>query len=89
MHAQTKKYPAASDIVRTVECEVFSISIVERYRHRMGVSDGSIIATIIAIHISMNIIPASGHDCPGMRIHIMDIVHPPGISIPPAMERQK
>lgn len=26
---------------------------------------------------------APGHVCPGIRIHAIDIVHPPGIGIPP------
>ncbi len=30
-----------------------------------------------------NIAAASGHDCPGMRIHAIDIVQPPGIRMPP------
>src|SRR5258707_11522100 len=31
----------------------------------------------------MNDAAASGHVCPGIRIHIIDIVQPPGIGIPP------
>ena len=30
----------------------------------------------------MNDAAASGHVCPGIRIHAIDIVHPPGIGIP-------
>jgi hypothetical protein len=26
--------------------------------------------------------PVPGHECPGVRIHAMDIVQPPGIGIP-------
>jgi hypothetical protein len=26
---------------------------------------------------------APAHDCPGIRIHAIDIVHPPAIAIPP------
>jgi hypothetical protein len=26
--------------------------------------------------------PVTGHECPGIRIHAMDIVQPPGIGIP-------
>jgi len=29
----------------------------------------------------MNDAAASGHDCPGIRIHTIDIVQPPGIGI--------
>ena len=46
-------------------------------------------ATIIASHIERNRPKDSNQVCPGMRIHIMDIVHFPGISIPPDMDRQK
>src|SRR4051812_37240973 len=31
----------------------------------------------------MNDAAAAGHVCPGMRIHAIDIVHPPGIGMPP------
>ena len=51
----------------------------------MGQLDGSIIAIIIASHISRKIPPAAIVDCPGMAIHIMDISQPPGIRIPPDM----
>lgn len=40
-------------------------------------------------HISRNIAAETVQDCPGIRIHIMDIVQPPGMSIPPDIERQK
>jgi hypothetical protein len=29
---------------------------------------------------------AAGHVCPGIRIHAIDIVQPPGIGIPPDMD---
>ena len=44
--------------------------------------DGSIIATIITTHMPRNANAAPGHDWPGIRIHAIDIVHPPGIGIP-------
>jgi hypothetical protein len=50
----------------------------------MGTNDGSIIATIITVHMPRNVAVASGHDWPGIRIHAMDIVHPPGMGMPPA-----
>ena len=53
----------------------------------MGQLDGSIIAIIIASHISRKIPPAAMVDCPGMAIHIMDISQPPGIRMPPDMLR--
>src|SRR5476651_9264 len=49
----------------------------------MGVTDGSIIATVIATHMPRNDAAAPGHVWPGIRIHAIDIVQPPGIGIPP------
>src|SRR5499433_311595 len=49
----------------------------------MGTRDGSIIATIITTHMPRNDPAAPGHVCPGIRIHAIDIVHPPGIGISP------
>src|SRR5713226_5825631 len=49
----------------------------------MGTRDGSIIATIITIHMPRNDAAAPGHVCPGIRIHAIDMVQPPGIGIPP------
>src|SRR5882762_3874927 len=47
----------------------------------MGTKDGSIIATIITTHMPRNDAAAPGHVCPGIRIHAIDIVQPPGIGI--------
>src|SRR5262250_1223943 len=55
----------------------------------MGTSDGSIIATIITVHMPRNAAAAPGQLCPGMRIHAIDIVQPPGIDIPAAMDPQQ
>src|SRR5438046_1288136 len=49
----------------------------------MGTRDGSIIATIIMTHMPRNDAAAPGHVCPGIRIHAIDIVQPPGIGISP------
>src|SRR6266853_6313603 len=49
----------------------------------MGTRDGSIIATIITTHMPRNDAAAPGHVCPGVSIHAIDIVQPPGIGIPP------
>src|SRR5437899_2153574 len=49
----------------------------------MGTRDGSIITTIITTHMPRNDAAAPGHVCPGIRIHAIDIVQPPGIGIPP------
>lgn len=60
-----------------------------RVFRNVGSADGIIMATIIASHISRNIAAEIVQDCPGIRIHIIDIVQPPGIPIPPDIERQK
>jgi len=49
----------------------------------MGTRDGSIIATIITTHMPRNDAAAPDQVCPGVRIHAIDIVQPPGIDIPP------
>src|SRR5688572_14299406 len=49
----------------------------------MGTSDGSIIAIIITTHMPRNEIAMNANDCPGIRIHAIDIVQPPGIGMPP------
>jgi hypothetical protein len=49
----------------------------------VGTKDGNIIATIITTHMPRNDAPAPGHVCPGIRIHVIDIVQPPGIGISP------
>src|SRR5437588_9699055 len=49
----------------------------------MGTNDGSIIAIIITTHMPRNDAATAGHACPGIRIHAIDIVQPPGIGISP------
>src|SRR5512144_628288 len=49
----------------------------------MGTRDGTIIATIITTHMPRNDAAAPGHVWPGIRIHAIDIVQPPGIGIWP------
>jgi hypothetical protein len=46
-------------------------------------SDGSIIAIIIATHMPSDDAAAPAHVCSGIRIQAIDIVQPPGIGIPP------
>src|SRR5947208_2307114 len=48
----------------------------------MGTKHGSIIATIVTTHMPRNDAAAAGHVCPGIRIHAIDIVQPPGIGMP-------
>jgi hypothetical protein len=71
--------------------EVLSFSELRamEWRRIIGRDDGSIMATIIASHITMNIPADSNQLWFGIRIHIMDIVQPPGMGMPPDMERQK
>lgn len=45
--------------------------------------DGSIIATIITIHMPRNAAAAPDQVCPGIRIHAIATVRPPQISISP------
>src|SRR5258707_7563801 len=49
----------------------------------MGTKDGSIIATIITAHMPRTDAAAPAHVCPGIRIHAIGIVQPPGIGISP------
>jgi hypothetical protein len=55
----------------------------------VGIADGSIMAIIIASHMSWKFTAEARQVWPGIRIHIMDIVQPPGISISQHIERQK
>jgi hypothetical protein len=48
----------------------------------MGSNEGSIIGTIITIHMARNEAAAPDQVCPGIRIHAIDIVQPPGIAVP-------
>jgi hypothetical protein len=49
----------------------------------MGIRVGSIIAIIIAVHIPTKDAAAPSHVCPGILIHAIDIVQPPGMRISP------
>ena len=55
----------------------------------VGKAEGSIMAIIMASHMSRKLKPEANQVWPGIRIHIMDIVQPPGMPIPPDIERQK
>src|SRR2546426_6964417 len=52
----------------------------------MGTRDGSIIATIITTHIPMNEAAAPRALWPGIRIHVIDMIQPPGMRMPPGMD---
>ncbi len=47
----------------------------------MGSADGIIMATNIASHMSRKLMADANQVWPRIRIHIVDIVQPPGISI--------
>src|SRR4051794_56545 len=49
----------------------------------MGTKDGSIIDTIITIHMPRNIAVAPSQVCPHIGIHAVDIVQPPDMGISP------
>jgi hypothetical protein len=55
----------------------------------VGTAEGSIMASIIASHMSTKLVADPNQVCPGIGIHIIDIVQPPGISISQHIERQK
>src|SRR5579883_1745031 len=57
----------------------------------MGTRDGSIIGTIMTIHMPRNDAAAPARVCPGICIHAADMVQPPDIVMPPMfdMERQR
>ena len=74
------KYPAAM-LQREAQCR--------RVFRKVGNADGNIIATIIASHISKKDIADAPQVWPRIRIHIVDNVQPPGISISQHIERQK
>jgi hypothetical protein len=84
---QTKKYPNPTSAVsrpsRLSPAPPTAWPMAWRYLHSLGTRDGSIIATIIRTHIPRNEAAAPGQLCPGIRIHAIDIVQPPGIGIPP------
>ncbi|HKQ38834.1 MAG TPA: hypothetical protein VJ063_12205 [Verrucomicrobiae bacterium] len=56
---------------------------------KIGSADGSIIATIIANHMNRKLTVEPNQLWPAIRIHIVDIVQPPGISISQHIEQQK
>jgi len=55
----------------------------------VGTGEGIIIAPIIATHIARKPTAAARRVSPGMGIHAIDRVHPPGIAIPCAMARDQ
>ena len=43
-------------------------------------------ASIITTHMPMKAVAAPGQDWPGINIHAMDMVQPPGMGMPPDMD---
>src|SRR5258708_16617357 len=79
----TKKYPTPTSAVSRPRRVSPVRPTAWRYRHSIGTKDGSIIATIITTHMPRNDAAAPGQVCPGISIHAIDIVQPPGIGISP------
>ena len=80
---QTAKYPAPT-ISRPSGTHFSPVeTATRRYSANIGHVEGSIIATIIASHISRNIHAADHGVSPGIVIHIMGIDQPPGIGMLP------
>jgi hypothetical protein len=46
-------------------------------------------ASIMSVHIAKNVLAAPAHVCPGMRIQVIDIVQPPGMTIPPGIDEHQ
>ena len=82
-HGPHEEVPHTHQRGQWTEASLARVTTACRYRHSIGTKHGSIIATIITTHIPMKEAPAAGQVCPGIRIHIIDIVHPPGIDISP------
>ena len=55
----------------------------------VGRAEGIIMAIIIASHMRRKLIADADQVWPGIGIHIVDIVQPPGIFISQHIERQK
>ncbi len=60
------------------------VPMAGRYRNSIGSNDGIIIAIIITTHIPRNDNAAPDQSCP--VIHLIDIVQPPGIGMPPIVD---
>ena len=74
------KYPDAME-QRGAHCR--------RVLRNVGNAVGSIIATILASLMIRKLVADANQVWPRIRIHIMDSVQPPGISISQHIERQK
>src|SRR4051812_35440680 len=84
---QTAKYPDAAKAI-AIAGRFSPTEIATRwYSSSIGQLDGSIMAIIMACHVTRNI-PAAPHGVwPGVDIHIIGITQPPGMGMPPVMLR--
>src|SRR5687767_12044874 len=80
--AHTTKYPAPTSRLSLFTRASSPPPTARRYRASIGTRAGSIIAIIITTHVVRNDAVVPSQVCPGMRIHAIDIVQPPGIGIP-------
>ena len=80
---QTEKYPASRSMFdpefRTPRSS--RTWITRRWSSTAGITDGSIMAIIIAVHMTRNIAACATSDWLPMLIHAIDIDHPPGMGI--------
>jgi hypothetical protein len=83
------KYPEAINDMDAREFVALGSASACRVLQNIGRAEGSIIATIIVCHMSRKAVAEPIQVWPGIRIHIMDIVQPPGISTSQHIERQK
>ena len=82
----TEKYPAPARATRAARAAPSERLPDLHTRERTGISDGVIIATIITVHMPRNTPAAASQLWPGILIHVIDIVQPPGIVMPPSMD---
>jgi hypothetical protein len=83
-----KKYPSPTNAVSRPRRVSPAHPTARRYRQSIGTSDGSIIATIITIHIPRKDAAAPSHVWSGISIQAIDIVQPPGIGISPIADME-
>ena len=81
--------PAASQMAKYPVAITDKEAGVRFVFRNVGNSEGSIMATIMASHMSRKLRADANQVWPRIRSHIMDIVQPPGISISQHVERQK
>jgi hypothetical protein len=62
---------------------------MRRYRFSIQAAEGNIMAFIMTSHMPRNDAAASAHVCSGIRIHVIDIVHPPGIAMDPISDMDR